>query len=59
MNLSTEERMKLLANIIVDTIIEDQKQGGVLLKKILAEESARERQSQSKQHNDIPTKEGG
>lgn len=38
MNLSTEERIQLLANFIVDAIEEDQAKGGPLLKKIQAEE---------------------
>lgn len=38
MNLSAEERIHLLANIILNAIEEDQAKGGPLLKKILAEE---------------------
>lgn len=38
MNLSTNKRIDLLANIIVDKIIEDQKNGSPLLKKIEAEQ---------------------
>ena len=38
MNLSTEERINFLANIIIDTVIEDEKQGSPLLKKIEAEQ---------------------
>jgi hypothetical protein len=37
LNLPTKERIELLANIIVDKIIEDQKAGSPLLKKIQAE----------------------
>ena len=37
MNLSTKDRLELLASIVVDKIIEDQKNGGPLLKKIEAE----------------------
>jgi len=32
--LSTDERIRLLANLIIDRILEDQKNGQVLLKKI-------------------------
>jgi hypothetical protein len=38
MNLPTKERIELLANIMVDTILEDQKEGFPLLKKITAEQ---------------------
>ena len=31
-SLSTEERLKVIANIIVDRIIEDQKNGNLLLR---------------------------
>lgn len=39
-NLSIEERLELLANIIVDVIMEGQKAGGPLLKKIQAEQNS-------------------
>ena len=32
--LSTDERIRLLANLIIDRILEDQKNGQVLLKKV-------------------------
>ena len=32
--LSTDERIRLLSNLIIDKILEDQKNGRVLLKKI-------------------------
>ena len=38
MALSTEERIDFLANIIIDTIIEDERQGSPVLKKIEAEQ---------------------
>jgi uncharacterized membrane-anchored protein len=38
MNLPTKERIELLANIMVDAILEDQKEGFPLLKKITAEQ---------------------
>jgi uncharacterized membrane-anchored protein len=34
-NLSTEERIHLIANIIIDKIVEDQKNGGTLFKKLM------------------------
>lgn len=34
LSMTAEERLKLLANLIVDKIVEDQKNGGVLLRKI-------------------------
>jgi uncharacterized membrane-anchored protein len=34
-NLSTEERIHFIANIIIDKIIEDQKNGGTLFKKLM------------------------
>ena len=34
-NLSTEERIHFIANIIIDKIIEDQKNGGILFKKLM------------------------
>jgi hypothetical protein len=35
--LSSDERIRLLANLIIDRILEDQKNGKVLLKKINSE----------------------
>ena len=40
MNLSTKARIELLANLIVDRIIEDQKEGFPLLKEITAEQKS-------------------
>lgn len=34
-NLSTEERIRFIANIIIDKIVEDQKNGGILFKKLI------------------------
>ncbi len=33
-NLSTEERIRFIANILIDKIVEDQRNGKVLYKKI-------------------------
>lgn len=33
-NLSTEDRIRFLANLIIDKILEDQKSGQILLNKI-------------------------
>jgi hypothetical protein len=38
-DMSTSERIELLANIIIDTIIEDQINGSPLLKNIKAEQA--------------------
>jgi hypothetical protein len=34
-NLSTKDRIHFIANIIIDKIIEDQKNGGILFKKLM------------------------
>jgi hypothetical protein len=44
MNLSTEERMELIANYMLDIIEEDQKAGFPLLRKIQAAEKASKQQ---------------